>query len=175
MLKNIRGSRYLLLLLALILLSACSKKPEYHWERYSESEMRSLFEENEELFNQLVEVLVSETDFFDKGRRDEYEDATLDSLYDDSMELFSESGRQTVREFFELKPYMIAYDDDQRFIKITFIAQEEWECGGFLCWLKPHVPESIGIESELEEFIFSYEQNHYVEHITGNWYFFKWK
>ncbi len=172
MLKNIRGSRYLLLLLALILLSACSKKPEYHWERYSESEMRSMFEENEELFNQLVEVLVSETDFFEKGRRDEYEDATLDSPYDDSMELFSESGRQTVREFFELKPYMISYDDSKNYIRITFIAQEEWEGAEFLYWINPLISGQHG-ESALEEHIEYLEQDYYVEHITGNWYFYR--
>ncbi len=174
MLKPFRKGCFLLFFLVLaLLLSACSKKPEYHWERYSESEMRSLFEENEELFNQLVEVLVSETDFFDKGRRDEYEDATLDSPYDDSMELFSESGRQTVLEFFELKPYMIAYDDNQRFIDITFIANEEWESGSFFFWLKPYAPGEHGGESKLEEYIFYLEQDFYVEHITGNWYFYR--
>ncbi len=175
MVKFVQRKRLILLAIIFLLLSACSKKPEYHRASYTEEEMRAMFQDNKELFDKLVEVIISEQDFFEKGRRDEYEDAILMSPYDEELDLFSESGRQTVLDFFELKPYMISYDSNKRFIEITFVIQGDKESAVFLYWLHPMAPGEHGGESKLEEYIFYIGQNHYVDSLEGNWFFCKLK
>lgn len=164
-----------LFLVFLLLLSGCNEKPEYHWETYTEDEMRTLFQENRELFDKLVEVIVSEQDFFEKGRRDEYADAFVTSPYDEEMDLLSENGRKTVLEIFGLKPYMISYDSNQRFIKISFIFEGKKSGAVFLYWLEPTLPGEHGGGSKLEEYIYYLEQDCYVDDLGGSWFFYKYK
>lgn len=164
-----------LLMMLTVSLGGCNKRPTYYRASYTEEEMRTLFQENRQLFDKLVEVIVSEEDFFEKGRRDEYADAFVTSPYDEEMDLLSENGRKTVLDFFELKPYMISYDSNKRFIEVTFVLQGDKEAALFFYWLDAAAPGEHGGGSKLEEYIFYMEQDYYVDDLGEGWFFCKLK
>ena len=161
----------LLLILFGMSLWACSDRPSYKRDSYTEEEIRTLFQENRELFDRLVEVIVNEPDFFEKGRRYESDDAFLTSPYDDKMDLFSDTGRETVLEFFELKPYMISYDVTKECIEITFILQGDQDGVTFFYWLDSETSGGNGGRGDLKDHILKMESFYDVEDMGENWFF----
>ena len=170
--KTIRGSRFWLIMIAMILsLSACQDKPEYDVGNYTEDDIRMLFRDNRELFDRLVEVIVNEPDFFEKGRRYESDDAFLSSPYDKKLDLFSENGRETVLEFFELKPYMIIFDVSKEHIEIGFIIEKDKDAAVFSYWLGSEAAVENGRNGDLKDYILQLESIWDVENLGENWFF----
>lgn len=144
---------------------------EYQWKTYeSQDALLALYSENEAQFMKLVDVIRNEEQFFEKGRRteDEFADAFLCTPYDAAMELFSESDQEFLNQFFELKPYMISYDNSKRFVKVTFIGKGEMEAGTFLCW----TADDGQAETEYYDYLAYLEQIYSVETLSDCWCFY---
>ena len=118
----------------IITLIACNRQEEYQPSAYTKEEVKCLYYENRELFETLVEAIISNEMFYEKGRINEYTDADIVSPYDDALSFFKDTDRKTIDEFFNLKPYMILYDYARRFVEITFLASDTNESYTFLFW-----------------------------------------
>lgn len=138
-------------------MASCSEEPTYDFQKYSTDEVIAMINDNEELFNELVRVLVEDDDFYVKGRRRELDDAFLGSPYDEQIELLDTHGQQVIHEFFQLKPYMISYEYSQRYIDITFIGDvQNIECYVFLYWIDKQDTQG------LQEFLHTRRQRDYT-------------
>lgn len=114
----------------------CKEQPSYMYHKYSEEQIIHLVSQNEKLFNEMVRVLIEDDDFFEEGRRTDAGDAFINSDYDENIELLDNYGQQVVCDFFELKPYLINFDNSGDFIEITFIGDcETIESFVFVYWI----------------------------------------
>ena len=160
-----------LLILFGMSLWACSDRLSYDHGDYTEDDVRMLFRDNRELFARLVEVIVNEPDFFEKGRRYESDDAFLSSPYDKKLDLFSENGRETVLEFFELKPYMIIFDASKECIEIEFVIEKNTDVVVFSYWLGSGAAVENGGNRDLKGYILKMESIWDIEDLGENWFF----
>ena len=121
--------------LCILFLVGCSNKHTYTPELYTKTDVISMCENENELFNNLVSIIVHNDEFYEK-RKDEYDDAFFCSPHDEELKWFDEEDSKTIAEFFEFKPYMISYDLGRRFVEVTFLSSEEAESYTLLFWIK---------------------------------------
>lgn len=155
-------SKSLILLYAfctILSLAACNRQEKYRPSVYAKEEVKCLYYENLELFENMVKVITSNEMFYEKGRINEYTDADIVSPYDDALSFFNDTDRETIDEVFDLKPYMILYDYARRFVKITFIASDTNESYTFLFWTS----NSENSEDEFNDYKTFLAQHNVVE------------
>ncbi len=161
-LNRIKSLIFLCALSIILTFSACKKHETYSPSPYTKDEVQALYRENSGLFENVVEIISSNGDFFEKGRINEYTDADIVSPYDDAMQFFDDTERKIINEFFDLKPYMLYYDYARRFVTITFIASDNVESYSFLFWTK----SDEGGVAKLDNYKAYLSQNYIIESIT---------
>ena len=148
----------------ILTLATCNHQEKYRPLKYTKEEIKRLYYENIELFETLVEVIISNDMFYEKGRINEYADADIVSPYDDALTFFEDTDRKTIDEFFDLKPYMILYDYARRFVAITFIASDiNDESYTFLFWTS-NVENG---EEKFDDYKFYLTQHNILENIDS--------
>ena len=158
-----------LILLGILALCSCKNSPRYEFRNYEKAELVALINENEDLFNEVVRVVVEDDDFYEKGSRGRLDDSFIGSPYDEEVGLFNQFGQQVIHDFFQFRPYMISYDLDKRFIKITFIGDiDTVESYVFMYWIDAE--DVDGLENQL-----IYLRQRYTictDGIPEGWYFY---
>lgn len=165
---NIKKLVCIVITFALFLTTAgCGSSESSSWVAYTKSDVLAFYNENKDLFDELVQIIINDDDFFEKGRNllDDG-DATICSREDENLSLFSEPDRQVILNFLEFKPYMITYDSSQDFVKITFIGLDEYEGFSFLFWIG-----SSG-QRNYKGFLYYLEQFYSVEPLSDGWIFY---
>jgi len=165
--KNYKTSLTIVIILIVILLifSACKHQEKYVPSSYSKDEVQRIYFENNELFDNVVRIVSSNEEFYEKGRINEYTDADIVSPYDKALSFFNENDKNIINEIFILKPYMILYDYARRFVEITFIADDTNSYPllyTFLFWTL----ESENSEVEFEKYQEYLAQRYFLENVT---------
>lgn len=132
---------------------------------YTSEEAKNLFTEHQQLFNDLVTLLMNDDDFLQKARipGKEMHGAFLNSPDSEYMELFSSEDQKILRQFFELKPVEICYSL-AGLIQITFAhtpdaTSRSAHCH-FVYW---------DDQTHLEETIIDLQTTHYVDQLAPGW------
>lgn len=112
----------------------CVRQDKYLPNSYTKDEVKQIYNENAKLFENIVDIVSSNENFYDEGRINEFTDADIVSPHDDALMCFSETERHSFDEIFAFKPYMIRYDYARRFVDITFIASDGHTSYSFLFW-----------------------------------------
>ena len=144
----------------------CTHQNEYKYvpNSYTIDEVRCLYQENTELFENVVTIISSNEVFFEKGRPHEDEDAFISSPYDQKMSFFDNASKSVIDELFVLKPYMILYDYVGRFVSITFIVNDYSDACSFLFWIY----DGIDTTAKFKEYKNKKEQNYILEDISNH-------
>jgi hypothetical protein len=135
---------------------------------YTYEEAKNLFKENQQLFNDLVTILMNDDDFLQEARipgKEAY-GAFLNSPDSEYMELFSSEDQKILRQFFKLKPEEICYSL-AGFIQITFShtpdATSRFTQCHFLFWDN---------QTYLEEISKDVQTTHYVDQLAPGWIYY---
>lgn len=132
---------------------------------YTSEEAKKLFPEHQQLFNDLVTVLMNDDDFLQEGRIPgrESEGAILNSPDSEYMELFSPEDQKIIRQFFQLKPVEIVYSLSG-LIEISFAhtpdANSHFTQCHFVYWDDP---------AHLEEAIKDLQTVYHVDRLADDW------
>lgn len=135
---------------------------------YTYEEAKNLFKENQQLFNDLVTVLMNDDDFWRKGTLPgkELHGAILDSPDSEHMDLFSPEDQQIIRQFFKLEPMEIVYSR-AGCIEITFShtpdATSRFTQCHFLFWDNQTYLENISKDVQT---------THYVDQLAPGWIYY---
>ena len=161
-----------------LILSGCNTdKAKYSPNLYTKEETLSLYYENEKLFNDVVEVIINEPQFWEKCRgKKGGSSAFISSPYDDErMQVFNFKDKQIILDFFELKPYMISHSDYKCSVTITFINENQDDARSFMYWIDPHFMQYNGFKyvNALDQELVSLRQDYIVETLSERqWYFY---
>ena len=156
-----------LILVIAIGIAGCKKKEEpYPYGKYTRQEVLDLFNQNRDLFNELVGAILADTYFLENGNVHHDEKTFVMPNQYKYMELFNERSQNAIRRILEFKPYIVQYNFIRDIIEITFIGDGV-------------VDESMSIEylvdlddkREVEEYIQYRTQDYYVEQLTDGWIF----
>lgn len=147
------------------MLSACNPKEVYRPSLYTKEEVLSLYYENLELFESLVEVISSNEEFYEKGRINDHTDADIISPEDEALIHFDDGERKVINTFFGFKPYMILYDYARRFVTITFIAAETESADSYVLLFWTAKAENSEVKFNNHKKYLA--QNHVVEEINS--------
>ena len=146
----------------------CKKKEEpYPYGKYTRQEVLDLFNQNRDLFNELVGAILADTYFLENGNVHHDEKTFVMPNQYKYMELFNERSQNAIRRILEFKPYIVQYNFIRDIIEITFIGDGV-------------VDESMSIEylvdqddkREVEEYIQYRTQDYYIEQLTDGWIFY---
>ncbi len=143
-------------------ITSCYQREEYHPALYTKAELQHIYEENQVLFEDVVEIITASERFYNEGRINEYTDADIISPYDECMQLFNNEDRKILEKFFEFKPYMILYDCWQRFVSFTFINEGQDNSYTYVFWTM----DGPNSKTELESYKARIAQNSIIENIT---------
>lgn len=132
----------------------CVRQNRYLPANYTKEEVKDLYRLNPELFHELVTTIASNKAFFEEGRVSQYSDADIISPYDAAMVYFSEAEKKIIEAVFETKPYMILYDYACRFVKVTYINEDNSSGYSLLFW--------TASKNENEQ-----EFNEYIKHLKS--------
>ena len=161
-----KGKIISLLIIICITFTGCVReKNKYLFDTYTKDEVISLFNENKEKFDEIVKIVSDNNDFYEKDRQMEYEDADITSPYDEALKWFSASDKDVIVDFFELKPYMISYDYNCRFVKFTFIGSDDKIAYCFLFWFVDGDEDAYEFEDHKDYL----RQNYVVKNVAYNW------
>lgn len=154
-------------------LYACSKKDDYKFITYTENDIKALYDNNMELFNNLGNAIKENEQFWEKGRRDnESVHAWIMSPNDEKkMNLFTPYDQNIISEFFDkTKPYMVSLDDKQ-YITITFINSNNtgWYC--LVYYFDKKSIDSVNETTYFEEWVDSRKSNYKVFKVINNDWF----
>lgn len=145
----------------------CKKKEEpYPYGKYTRQEVLDLFNQNRDLFNELVGAILADTYFLENGNVHHDEKTFVMPNQYKYMELFNERSQNAIRRILEFKPYIVQYNFIRDIIEITFIGDGVVDEGFTFEYL---VDQSD--LREIEDYIRYREQNYYVEQLTGGWIF----
>lgn len=159
----------LFVLCIVIVLSACACKEKYEFAQYTKDEVLTMYDENTDLFKQVVMAKNSIGALYDKGLVDEYEHVEITSPYDKEMSYFSDEERAVFDRLFELKPYMIKYHRGGLYVEITFINSDATY--GYVLSFWTYAGENS--ESEYEDYKSKLAQQYIAEEIADGcifWY-----
>lgn len=158
----------LCMICVILTLTACSHREKYQPALYTKENLLSLYQENIELFEDVVEIIISNKAFYEEGRINEYTDADITSPYDKALTHFGDTERKVIDELFEFKPYMILYDYARRFVKITFISSDNKLSYTFVFWTL----DSEDSQYKLDNYKRQLAQHYILEDIQDNRFLF---
>lgn len=146
----------------------CKKKEEpYPYGKYTRQEVLDLFNQNRDLFDELVGAILADTYFLENGNVHHDEKTFVMPNQYKYMELFNERSQNAIRRILEFKPYMVQYNFIRDIIEITFIGDGVVDESMSIEYLVDHDDKR-----EVEEYIQYREQNYYVEQLTDGWIFY---
>ena len=121
---------------ATVFFASCSNgKIEYMFALYTKDDVMRIYGENTEWFEDIVEIIVSCEEFYDKGRVYDLDDPEIMSPYDENLLYFVEDDQKVIKDFFESKkPYMIYYDNSKQYVTFTFISEDQKDAYSILFW-----------------------------------------
>ena len=161
-----------LVLTILVGFAGCKKEEPYPYGKYTRQEVLDLFNQNRDLFDELVDAILADTYFLENGDV-HHEGSTWVTVKNDRyMELFNERSQDAIRKVLEFKPYMIAYDfhaydsTEKDAIEITFIGDGVKDEGYSFRYLVDQSDQKAN-----RAYIERLEQNYYVEDLSGGWIF----
>lgn len=169
----------ILIVCASLTLSGCNmEKNSYSWKGYEKDDLLLIYQQNEKLFNDVVDVIINEPQFWEKCGSP-YESFSHPNICSpnekEKMAVFNKKDKEIILDFFELRPYMIGYDYFKYYVKITFINAEKDDAYVFMYWPDPCATIYNGIQNlnALEERLIMIKQNDMVvETLSENWYFY---
>ncbi len=124
----------LCILCIIVTLSSCERKEKYEFALYTKDEVLSMYNDNIELFMQVVALKESIKDLYDKGLVDEYEHVAITSPYAKEMTYLNDDETEILNKFFELKPYMVNYRNDGLYVAISFTNSDATDCCTLYFW-----------------------------------------
>ena len=146
----------------------CKKKEEpYPYGKYTRQEVLDLFNQNRDLFNELVGAILADTYFLENGNVHHDEKTFVMPNQYKYMELFNERSQNAIRRILEFKPYMVQYNFIRDIIEITFIGDGVVDESMSIEYLVDHDDKR-----EVEEYIQYRTQDYYVEQLTDGWIFY---
>ena len=158
-----------LIICVILMFSACENSPRYEFRNYEKAELVALINENEDLFNEVVRVVVEDDDICEKGSHPYEKEVRFTSPYNEEIGLLDQHGQQVIGNFFQFRPYMVQYDYQQGFVSITFIGDiDNVEGYQFMYWLDTE--DVDGLERRLIYLRQSYTVC--TDGIPEGWYFY---
>lgn len=146
----------------------CKKKEEpYPYGKYTRQEVLDLFNQNRDLFNELVGAILADTYFLENGNVHHDEKTFVMPNQYKYMELFNERSQNAIRRILEFKPYMVQYNFIRDIIEITFIGDGVVDESMSIEYLVDHDDKR-----EVEEYIQYRTQDYYIEQLTDGWIFY---
>ena len=146
----------------------CKKKEEpYPYGKYTRQEVLDLFNQNRDLFNELVGAIWADTYFLENGNVHHDEKTFVMPNQYKYMELFNERSQNAIRRILEFKPYMVQYNFIRDIIEITFIGDGVVDESMSIEYLVDHDDKR-----EVEEYIQYRTQDYYIEQLTDGWIFY---
>lgn len=165
----------LLIGLASFLISLASReKDSYEWKAYKHEDLTSLFQNQKSMFDKVVKVIATNEKFWDEAR--EYEGSAHADIMSPNnnkiMNLFTQSGQDTLRDFFDkTKPYEISLRNKQ-YVTITYINKDKTDAFEFAYY---YDKTAVGIygRTDYSEWI-SGTKDTYKDFISmgGDWFFY---
>ena len=154
------------ILVSVIVLHSCIISDGYTRKLYEKEELLTVYEKNETLFREVVDVIIHNENFCN-DRDSEYDDVFLMSPYDKSkLRWFNEEERTVINDFYAFQPYMLNYHCTRQYFDITFINEDQTDCYVFVFWLSD---DSNALKSFLSYRSSSLKQN--IEKLDENCYF----
>ena len=98
----------------------------------------------------------------------EFEDPNIMRPDDSTLSFFCDEDKETILDFFEFKPYMVSFDYAGRFVKFTFINEDQTDCYVLLYWVK----DLNNTAEKLNEYERYLQQNYIVEDVKDRWVFY---
>ena len=146
----------------------CKKKEEpYPYGKYTRQEVLDLFNQNRDLFNELVGAILADTYFLENGNVHHDEKTFVMPNQYKYMELFNERSQNAIRRILEFKPYIVQYNFVRDIIEITFIGDGVVDESMSIEYLVDHDDKR-----EVEEYIQYRTQDYYIEQLTDGWIFY---
>ena len=146
----------------------CKKKEEpYPYGKYTRQEVLDLFNQNRDLFNELVGAILADTYFLENGNVHHDEKTFVMPNQYKYMELFNERSQNAIRRILEFKPYIVQYNFIRDIIEITFIGDGVVDESMSIEYLVDHDDKR-----EVEEYIQYRTQDYYIEQLTDGWIFY---
>ena len=154
------------ILVSVIVLHSCIISDGYTRKLYEKEELLTVYEKNETLFREVVDVIIHNENFCN-DRDSEYDDVFLMSPYDKSkLRWFNEEECAVINDFYAFQPYMLNYHCTRQYFDITFINEDQTDCYVFVFWLSD---DSKALKSFLSYRSSSLKQN--IEKLDENCYF----
>ena len=99
-----------LVLTILVGFAGCKKEEPYPYGKYTRQEVLDLFNQNRDLFDELVDAILADTYFLENGDVHPERETFVMPGDERYMELFNERSQEAIRRVLEYKPYRVAYD-----------------------------------------------------------------
>lgn len=173
LIKNTKRIISIILSLAAVMpLSSCARKDPYKWEGHSREEVRRLYHERFDEFQNVADIIAGNQDFWEKGRRypEAEGSAWIMSPNDEKkMAFFSDKDQAAITDFFNAtKPYMIELKNN-KYVEFDFINEDKTAGYSFVYYSS--VDGGDGLEEWKEE-----TKSHFgtwVE-LSDKWLFLDW-
>lgn len=162
-----KGICIALVLVILIGITVCKKKEKtYPYGRYTRQEVLTLFHQNRDLFDELVDAILEDEIFLENGNVCPDGDTWVTPGDDRHMKLFSERSQGVIQQILGFKPYMISYKFGRDIISITFVGDGvEDESFSFR-----YLVDQSDLQA-IEKYIKYCEQDYYVRELSDGWIF----
>ena len=118
----------------ILIFCACNHNNQYVPSAYTKNEVLLIYQEKNELFENVVNIISTNEMVLKNGRINEYTDVDIMSPYDDALSCFSETEKKAINNLFNYKPYIILYDYAGRFVEISFLSADSNGSYSFLFW-----------------------------------------
>ena len=118
----------------ILIFCACNHNNQYVPSAYTKNEVLLIYQEKNELFENVVNIISTNEMVLKNGRINEYTDVDIMSPYDDALSCFSETEKIAINNLFNYKPYIILYDYAGRCVEISFLSADSNGSYSFLFW-----------------------------------------